>query len=116
MILVTGATGTVGGALVARLAASRTPFRALVRKPEDVERMARDGVRTDVGDLGDPDSLDRALDGIRAVFALTAPSLALPRHLGNLIAASKRACVARVVLHSSIGAAPHASGSFLRWN
>jgi uncharacterized protein YbjT (DUF2867 family) len=116
MILVTGATGTVGGAVVARLAAARAPFRALVRKPDDVARLARDGVAAVVGDLADQASLDRALAGVQAVFALTAPSPALPQLLGNLIVASKRAGVGRVVLQSSIGAAPHASGSFLRWN
>jgi uncharacterized protein YbjT (DUF2867 family) len=36
--------------------------------------------------------------------------------LGNLVDASKRAEVARLVLHSSIGAAADASASFLRWN
>jgi uncharacterized protein YbjT (DUF2867 family) len=116
MILVAGATGTVGRALVARLAAARTPFRALVRKPDDVARLARDGVAAVVGDLADDASLDRALAGARAVFALTAPSPALPQLLGNLVAASKRAGIGRVVLHSSIGASPAASASFLRWN
>ena len=116
MILVTGATGNVGGALVARLAAAGTAFRALVRKPDDVARLARDGVAAVIGDLGDQPSLDRALVGVRAVFALTAPSPALPQLMGNLVAASKRAEVARLVLQSSIGAAPSAAGSFLRWN
>src|SRR5262249_29993599 len=116
MILVTGATGTVGGAVVARLATARVPFRALVRKVDDVARLSRDGVDAVVGDLADPASLQRALDGVRGVFALTAPSPALPQLLGNLTAASKRAGVGRMVLQSSIGAAPHAAGSFLRWN
>lgn len=116
MILVTGATGTVGGALVARLAASRVAFQALVRKQDDVARLARDGVAAVVGDLSDPASLERALASVSAVFAITAPTPALPQLLTNLVAASKRAAVGRVVLHSSIGAAPHASASFLRWN
>src|SRR5690349_17288312 len=116
MILVTGATGNVGSALVARLAASRTKLRALVRKPDDVARLARDGITAVVGDLADPVSLERAVVGVRAVFALTAPSPALPQLMGNLIAACERAQVARLVLQSSIGASPSAAGSFLRWN
>jgi len=116
MILVTGGTGTVGSALVARLIASRVTFRVLARKADDVARLARDGVAAVIGDLSDPRSLDGALAGAQAVFALTSPTPALPQLLANLIGASRRAQVARVVLQSSIGAAPHASASFLRWN
>ncbi|GIG64827.1 NAD(P)H-binding protein [Phytomonospora endophytica] len=63
-ILVTGATGKVGGALVAQLHAAGVPVRALVRREADFPA----GVETVRGDLGDPATLDAALDGIDAVF------------------------------------------------
>ncbi|MFE5795193.1 NAD(P)H-binding protein [Streptomyces sp. NPDC056503] len=63
-ILVTGATGKVGGAVVARLHAAGVPVRALVRGEADFP----DGVRAVRGDLGDPASLGPALEGVDAVF------------------------------------------------
>ncbi|MGW1997664.1 NAD(P)H-binding protein [Embleya sp. NPDC001921] len=63
-ILVTGATGKVGGALVSRLHAAGVPVRALVRGEADFP----EGVRAVRGDLGDPASLDTALRGVDAVF------------------------------------------------
>ena len=43
MILLTGATGLIGSALLRRLVASRTPVRALVRDPKRLgdERVQR---------------------------------------------------------------------------
>ncbi|MFF9342403.1 MULTISPECIES: NAD(P)H-binding protein [unclassified Streptomyces] len=63
-ILVTGATGRVGGAVVARLHAAGVPVKALVRGEADLP----EGVRAVRGDLGDPASLGPALEGVDAVF------------------------------------------------
>ncbi|MFC7219645.1 NAD(P)H-binding protein [Streptomyces polyrhachis] len=63
-ILVTGATGKVGGAVVARLHAANVPVRALVRREADFP----EGVQAVRGDLGDPASLDAALEGVDSVF------------------------------------------------
>ncbi|MDY0811742.1 SDR family oxidoreductase [Kitasatospora purpeofusca] len=63
-ILVTGATGRVGGSVVARLHAAGVPVRALVRGEADFP----EGVRAVRGDLGDPASLGAALEGVDAVF------------------------------------------------
>ncbi|QDQ14544.1 SDR family oxidoreductase [Streptomyces spectabilis] len=63
-ILVTGATGRVGGAVVAQLHAAGVPVRALVRGEADFP----EGVQAVRGDLGDPASLDAALEGVDAVF------------------------------------------------
>ncbi|MGW6392294.1 NAD(P)H-binding protein [Streptomyces sp. NPDC055103] len=63
-ILVTGATGQVGGAVVAHLHAAGVPVRALVRGEADFP----EGVQAVRGDLGDPASLGAALEGVDAVF------------------------------------------------
>lgn len=63
-ILVTGATGKVGGAVVAQLHATGVPVRALVRAEADFP----EGVQVVRGDLSDPASLNTALEGIDAVF------------------------------------------------
>jgi uncharacterized protein YbjT (DUF2867 family) len=68
MILVTGATGNVGGALAAQLAARGEGVRAVVRDPARVKLPA--GVEVVQGDLDLPESLTPALKGARAVFLL----------------------------------------------
>ncbi|WP_329398659.1 NAD(P)H-binding protein [Streptomyces melanogenes] len=69
MILVTGATGTVGGE-VARLLAADHPLRILARRPERVT-VAGPAVDVVAGEYADRDSLDRALKGVRAAFLVT---------------------------------------------
>lgn len=69
MILVTGATGTVGGE-VARLLAATHPLRILARRPERVA-VAGPAVEVVAGEYADRDSLDRALKGVRAAFLVT---------------------------------------------
>jgi uncharacterized protein YbjT (DUF2867 family) len=65
-ILVTGATGTVGRALVAQLGETGVAIRALVRDPGSARLPSGiDGVR---GDLSDPAGLTAALEGVTAVF------------------------------------------------
>jgi uncharacterized protein YbjT (DUF2867 family) len=68
MILVTGATGQVGGEVVKQLAAARRPVRALVRAPDPAG--LPDGVGSAIGDLDQPDSLGAALAGVQGVFLL----------------------------------------------
>jgi len=68
MILVTGATGNVGGALAEQLAARGDGVRAVVRDPARVKLPA--GVEVVQGDLDLPESLTPALKGARAVFLL----------------------------------------------
>jgi uncharacterized protein YbjT (DUF2867 family) len=68
MIVVTGATGNVGGEVVAALAGREEGVRALARDPAGAGLPA--GVDVVQGDLELPESLTPALDGARAVFLL----------------------------------------------
>ncbi|WP_285369673.1 NAD(P)H-binding protein [Streptomyces sp. RKAG293] len=68
MILVTGASGNVGGELVGVLAAAGRPVRALIRDTERFE--ARPGVEVVTGDLNRAETLTGALDGVEGVFLL----------------------------------------------
>lgn len=67
-ILVTGATGTIGGAVVEQLAAAGVPVRALTRNPAKAVLPA--GVEVVGGDLTRPGELPLA--GVTAVFLLAA--------------------------------------------
>jgi len=68
MIVITGASGLVGGNLVRALLAQGRPVRALVHH----DRRALDGldVETIPADLSDPASLDRAFRGAQVVYHL----------------------------------------------
>ncbi|MFI1017586.1 NAD(P)H-binding protein [Streptomyces sp. NPDC020965] len=95
-ILVTGATGKVGGAVVTQLHAMGVPVRALVRGESDFP----EGVQAVRGDLGDPASLGTALEGVDSVF-LVWPFLSAEGASDVIDAIGKHA--RRVVYLSSAG-------------
>ncbi|MEV6974153.1 condensation domain-containing protein [Kitasatospora sp. NPDC093806] len=66
-VLLTGASGGVGAAVLQELIAQGRPVRALVR-PESAHLVARHGVEVAEGDLADPDSLRRAVEGVDTVI------------------------------------------------
>jgi uncharacterized protein YbjT (DUF2867 family) len=70
MILVTGATGNVGGELVQALVAGGHPVRAVARNPASAA--FPDAVDVAAADLADPDTMATALAGVRQVFLLGA--------------------------------------------
>jgi uncharacterized protein YbjT (DUF2867 family) len=71
-VLIVGATGRIGRAVVDALLQADVPVRALTRRPASAELPA--GVEAVAGDLTVPASLDDALDGIETVFLVwTAP-------------------------------------------
>src|SRR5260370_21819428 len=71
-ILVCGATGKQGGAALRHLRDRGYSVRALTRDPDKPEARALVGHGTEVlrGDLNDPTSLTRALDGVDGVFSV----------------------------------------------
>lgn len=71
MLLVTGATGYLGAALIDRLRDERLPVRAMVRNSERAAALPN-GVSWMAGDLSDPASLRRAVTGCTGVFHLAA--------------------------------------------
>jgi uncharacterized protein YbjT (DUF2867 family) len=71
-VLVTGATGQQGGAVIRHLLGQGVKVRALSRDSHSAAslRLRQAGVEVVTADMNDPDSLDRALDGVNAVFAV----------------------------------------------
>jgi len=71
-ILVTGATGRQGGAVVRQLLLSGFPVRALTRNPDRpaVRALAEKGVEICRGDFNDRSSLTRAVAGCQGVFSV----------------------------------------------
>jgi uncharacterized protein YbjT (DUF2867 family) len=69
-VLVSGATGNVGGQVVNRLHQGGVEVRALARKPEAARFPA--GVEVVAGDLTNPESIRAALKGVDKLFLLNA--------------------------------------------
>lgn len=68
-ILVTGATGKTGGAVVERLLGEGWPVRALAhRRDARAERLARMGAEVAYASAHDPDALTAALEGVQRVY------------------------------------------------
>ncbi|GLW08101.1 NmrA family transcriptional regulator [Microtetraspora sp. NBRC 13810] len=101
MILVTGATGNIGSALLGQLhAAGCAPLRGLTRDAARASFPA--GVEAVEGDLARPDSLGAALDGVRSLFLLHGMGAE-----ADVLAAAGKAGVEHVVLVSSITVQTH---------
>lgn len=106
MILVTGATGNVGAAVAAELAARGVPFRALVRDAAKGAPLAALGAEVVVGDMDVPESLDVALAGVSRAFLLAPPSAVQHDREMSFIAAARRAGVGHIVKQSMLDADP----------
>ena len=72
MILVAGGTGFVGTKVVHALRAAELPVRVLARKPEKQDQLRAWGCEVVQGDMTDPDSLRRAVEGCDTVVHLVA--------------------------------------------
>lgn len=96
MILVTGATGNVGGALAALLTESGLPFRALTRNVNNPAIPS--GMPVVAGDLTAPETLPAAFAGVESLFLVRTGNEAA------VLAEAERAGVRRVVFLSSLAA------------
>ena len=98
MILVTGATGNAGSAVVRALVDAGQPVRALIRSDSARARLPAEAEAA-VADLNLPDTLAPALAGVRGVFLLSGYS-----DMQDALARMREARVERVVLLSSSAA------------
>lgn len=116
MILVTGGTGTSGGEIVSQLAATGTPFRALVRNPSKAAALKLTGVEIVPGDLSQPQTLPPTLRGIDQLFLLSSPDPRQVEWEGNMIEAAKNAGVRHIVKFSAMTAHPDCPSQFPCWH
>ncbi|MFZ2113165.1 MAG: NAD(P)H-binding protein [Solirubrobacteraceae bacterium] len=115
MLLLTGATGLVGSALLRRFVVEGHPVRCLVRDPR---RLGPQRVRVQIalGDLTDPPSFRNAMRGVDTVVHLAASTRDQPRGsieelaaiaTWRMVEAAQRAGVQRFVFFSTLGASTH---------
>lgn len=100
MILITGAGGNVGSALVTELTAAGVPFRAAYHSPEAARKAAADGVDAVAVELADPGSVAAALTGVSRVFLLGAMGPEQTRQESNVVRAAVDAGVEHIVKQS----------------
>ena len=122
MILLTGATGVVGSALLRRLIAAGEPVRCLVRDARGLNQQ-RVRVQIALGDLADPASFRHALRGVTTVVHLAASIRDQP-HVSieelnavatlRLVRAAQRAGARRFLFFSAMGAGRHSRTRFMR--
>src|SRR3990170_2060234 len=67
-VLVTGATGFIGGHLAERLVSTGSRVRAVVRRPERAAGLRDAGAEVIAADLSDPETLRGSCEGIEFVF------------------------------------------------
>src|SRR6516225_8997753 len=109
-VLVTGATGRQGGAVIRHLLRNEWKLRALTRNPNapPAQELTRQGVEVVQGDLDDPASLERAARGVYGVYSVQDFwSVGAKREVDqgkNLAEAAKKAGVEHFV-YSSVGGA-----------
>jgi uncharacterized protein YbjT (DUF2867 family) len=122
VLLLTGATGLIGSALLRRLTVAGVPVRCLVRDPK---RLGAERVRVQIalGDLSDPPSFRNALRGVRTVVHLAAsirdqPGGSIEELNGiatwRMVQAAERTGVEHFVFFSALGASTHNRTRFLR--
>jgi uncharacterized protein YbjT (DUF2867 family) len=115
-ILVTGATGNVGGEVLKQLAGLRVSVRALVRNRTKAAAIEGPDVEIVEGDMSKPSTLAPALDGVRKLLLLSSPDPGQAALQNGVIDAAKRAGVRHIVKVSAMGAALDAPMSFGRWH
>jgi uncharacterized protein YbjT (DUF2867 family) len=114
MILITGASGGAGGAVLREVAKTGAPHRAMYRSKGDAAK-APSGTQTVIGDFADKASLTRAFGGVESVYLVCSPIPQLVELESNSIDACVAAGVKRIVLNSALGAADYPK-SFPSWH
>jgi len=114
MILITGASGNVGGAVLKKVVESGQPVSAMYRSDADA-RSAPPKVRAVIADFADKNSLSRAFENVDSLFLVCSPILQLVELESNAIDIAGEKGIKHLVLSSSAGAGRW-DKSFPKWH
>ena len=116
-LLISGATGMIGGLVVDAVLERGEPLVAMVRPGSEPGRLAgRPGVDLVEADFDDPHTLEQALRGVRRAFLVTNSSERTERQQKSFVAAAESAGVQQVVKLSQLHAAASSPVRFLRYH
>lgn len=91
MILVIGATGTIGSSVFEQLAERGFPARAFVRDPDKASQVLGPGAEVALGDLSEPKTIEAAMAGVEKVFLVSPHGPGQAEREGNAVEAAVRA-------------------------
>jgi len=114
MILITGASGTVGRTVLQEVSRPPSNVRAMFRSKEEAAK-APSGCQPVLADFSDKPSLRKALDGVTAVYLVCSPIPQLVELESNVLDVCKETGVQHVVLNSALGAGDFPK-SFPSWH
>ena len=116
MILITGATGTVGSEVVTRLSAHGIPVRAVTRDPRKADAQRLPHVHVVQGDFEDVDSMRRACAGVDRAFLVTNSTERTEHQQIAFTHAAHQSGVRHIVKLSQLHADTRSPGRFLRYH
>jgi uncharacterized protein YbjT (DUF2867 family) len=116
MILITGATGTVGSEVVKRLSAHGIPVRTVTRDPQQAAAQRLPHVHVVHGDFEDVASMRRACAGVDRAFLVTNSTARTEHHQLAFTRVAHHSGVRHIVKLSQLHADAHAPERFLRYH
>ncbi|NGN43557.1 SDR family oxidoreductase [Mesorhizobium sp. CGMCC 1.15528] len=117
MILLTGASGSVGFELTKLMSARGIAAKAMVRSEAAAGKLkGLAGIEPVAGDFDDPASLDAALQGVERAFLVTNSTERAEIQQLAFLATAKRAGVRHIVKLSQLHAATDSPVRFLRYH
>tara|TARA_E500000318_G_scaffold107974_2_gene118046 strand:- start:21849 stop:22703 length:855 start_codon:yes stop_codon:yes gene_type:complete len=116
MIVIFGATGTIGTPLITTLLAKGIALRAVTSDASRVATLEARGCEAVVADFDDPAALARACEGAQKAFLVTPAHLEMGRWKANVIRAAVDEGVQHMVMSTGLGASPEARLTFGVWH
>ena len=116
MILVTGATGTVGSEVVKRLSAHGIKARAVTRDLRKAEANSLPHIEFVQGDFDDAESIRPACSGVDRVFLLTNSTERAEQQQIAFVRVAQQSGVRHIVKLSQLHADPSSPQRFLRYH
>ena len=114
MILITGASGSVGKAVLHEAIRKESKVRAMFRSKEDAAE-APSGCESVLADFSDKRSLRKAMNGVTSVFVVCSPIPQLVELESTVLDVCKESGIKHVVLNSALGAGDYGK-SFPSWH
>jgi uncharacterized protein YbjT (DUF2867 family) len=114
MILITGASGSVGKAVLQEVSRKESKFRGMFRSKQEAAKVPS-GCEPVAADYSDKQSLRNALSGVTSIFVVCSPIPQLVELESNVLDVCKETGVKHVVLSSALGAGDYPK-SFPSWH